>query len=67
MRIGIVIHSSDQESLGNALRFALVALEDGCRVRIFAMGKGVEVLNNPDENNLRLMEEFISKEGKIVA
>lgn len=67
MKIGIVLNSNDQESFNNALRFALVALEEGHEIEIFAMGKGVEALNNPEEKNLGLMYEILQRNGKIVA
>ncbi len=67
MKIAVVLNSSDQESFNNALRFSLVALEEGHTVEIFAMGKGVEALNQPDEKNLSLMQEVIERNGKIVA
>ncbi len=67
MKIAVVLNSSDQESFNNALRFSLVALEEGHMVEIFAMGKGVEALNQPDEKNLSLMQEVIERNGKIVA
>lgn len=67
MKIGVVLNSNDQESFNNALRFALVALEEGHEIEIFAMGKGVEALNNPEEKNLGLMYEILQRNGKIVA
>ncbi|BAU22616.1 hypothetical protein THC_0216 [Caldimicrobium thiodismutans] len=66
-KIGVVINTSEAENFYNALRFSLVALEEGHEVKIFAMGKGVEVLTLSEEKILTLMREVIEKNGKIVA
>lgn len=66
-QIGVVLNSSDEESFYNALRFSVVALEEGHKVEIFAMGKGVEALNSENIKILTLMREVLEKGGKIVA
>lgn len=53
-KIGVVINTSEAENFYNALRFSLVALEEGHEVEIFAMGKGVEVLTLSEEKFLLL-------------
>lgn len=66
-KIGVVINTSEVENFYNALRFSLVALEEGHEVELFAMGKGVEVLTLSDEKIISLMREVIERNGKIVA
>jgi uncharacterized protein involved in oxidation of intracellular sulfur len=48
--IGIVIYSNDVETVWNALRLANFSKAQGDTVRIFLLGKGVEVDNLVKEN-----------------
>jgi uncharacterized protein involved in oxidation of intracellular sulfur len=48
--IGIVIYSNDVETVWNALRLANFSKTQGDTVRIFLLGKGVEVDNLVKEN-----------------
>jgi len=64
---GVVVNTSDEENFYNALRFSLVALEEGNEVEIFAIGKGVEALNSSNEKIVALMGEVLQKGGKITA
>ena len=48
MKIGIVISNTNPESIWNALRFANTALLEDHQVKIFLLGKGVEIENIKD-------------------
>lgn len=43
MKLGIVIYSNDPETVWNAFRFATFSAKAGDAVKIFLLGKGVEV------------------------
>ena len=43
VKLGLVIQSNDPETVWNALRFANTSLDAHHTVRIFLLGKGVEV------------------------
>jgi uncharacterized protein involved in oxidation of intracellular sulfur len=43
MRIGIIISQTDPETVWNALRFANTAILEEHEVKIFLLGKGVEI------------------------
>ena len=49
MKIGLVISTSDPETVCNALRFANTAILDKHWTKIFLLGKGVEIENIKDE------------------
>lgn len=42
MKLGIIIYSTEAETVWNAFRLGVFALGQGDRVRIFLLGKGVE-------------------------
>jgi uncharacterized protein involved in oxidation of intracellular sulfur len=48
MKIGIIISNTDPELIWNALRFANTALLENHQVKIFLLGKGVEIENIKD-------------------
>ncbi len=43
MKVGIVVNSNDSETVWNAFRFGNFALAMGDEVKVFLIGKGVEV------------------------
>jgi sulfur relay (sulfurtransferase) complex TusBCD TusD component (DsrE family) len=43
MRLGMIITQTEPETVFNALRLALFALDQGDEVRVFLSGKGVEI------------------------
>jgi uncharacterized protein involved in oxidation of intracellular sulfur len=49
MKIGIILSTNDAEIAWNALRFANTAILDEHQVKIFMLGKGVEIENIKDE------------------
>jgi len=44
VKIGVLLSSNDPESAWNAFRFANTGRDGGHNVRVFLMGKGVEVV-----------------------
>ena len=42
MRLAIIIHSTDAETVWNAFRLGVFALKEGDRVDVFLLAKGVE-------------------------
>lgn len=69
MKIGIMIYSSDAETIWNAFRFANFALDKKDDVSVFLIGKGVEYESKSNEqfNIVEQAEKFLSLEGKIYA
>lgn len=49
MKIGIILSQTDPETVFNALRLANYSLKQGDTVRIFLLGRGVEIdgINDP--------------------
>jgi len=43
MKVGIIVYTDDAEAVWNAFRFGNFTLAMGDRVKIFLLGKGVEV------------------------
>ncbi len=43
MKVGIIIYTDDAETVWNAFRFGNFALAMGDQVKVFLLGKGVEV------------------------
>lgn len=66
--IGMVIYSDDVETVWNALRLANYSKTQGDTVRIFLLGKGVEVDNLVKENKeLReQVDSFLENGGTIL-
>lgn len=42
MKLGIVIYSTDAETVWNAFRLGVFALKEGDSVKVFLLAKGVE-------------------------
>lgn len=69
MKIGIIIYSKDSETVWNAFRFGNFALAMGAEVRVFLLGKGVELesLDTDKFNVTEQLQTFINCEGKVFA
>ncbi len=72
MKVGIVIYSSDPETVWNAFRFANFALSMGDGVRIFLISKGVEVVapKSLDADKFKVSEQLetvFKTGGKVFA
>ena len=65
--IGIVIYSNDVETVWNALRFANYSVNAGDTVKIFLLGKGVELdtMVNQNPNIKEETENFLKNKGSI--
>lgn len=69
MKIGVILNSKDPETAWNALRLGNQALRKGYEVRVFLLGGGVEIENirNGDFNVAKVLGEFISSRGELLA
>lgn len=69
MKVGVVIHSNESETVFNAFRLGNFALEQGDTVRVFLLGKGVECeqLDTAQFNVTEQMAGFVDKDGDILA
>lgn len=69
MKISIVISSNDPETVWNVLRFANFSLKEGNGVKIFLLGKGVEVeqISNDTFDTLNQLITFTDGGGEIMA
>ncbi len=69
MKVGIVIYSDDPETAWNAFRVGNFSLAMGDEVRVFLIGRGVEV-ESSDTEQFRVSEQrqqFVGTGGKIFA
>ena len=70
MKIGIILNTNDAETCWNCLRFGNEAINNAHSVKIFLLGKGVEIENIKD-NKFPLIEgpirKFIKNDGVILA
>ena len=69
MKIGIVLNSNEPETAWNALRFGVIALNNKHKVKLFLLGKGVEIEDIKDEKYdvKEQADLFIENKGKILA
>ena len=69
MKIGIILNSNEPETVWNAFRFGVEALNKGHIVNLFLLGKGVECENIQDEkfNIQRITNTFKKRNGTILA
>jgi uncharacterized protein involved in oxidation of intracellular sulfur len=69
MNLGIIIYSTDSESVWNAFRLGVFSLKQGDKVKAFLLAKGVESEKLSDEkfNVLQQMQLFASEGGEILA
>lgn len=69
MKLGIIIYSNDAETVWNALRFGIFALEQRDKVKIFLLGNGVEC-ESIDTEKFKVTEQiklFVDNGGNILA
>lgn len=66
--IGMVIYSNDNETVWNALRLANYSKNQGDTVRIFLLGKGVELdsMVKTDNNLKEQADKFLENGGSIL-
>lgn len=69
MKLGIIIYSSDAETVWNAFRLGVFALKAGDAVSVFLLAKGVECesLDTGQFPVTGQMEDLAAKGGKILA
>lgn len=69
MKIGVILNTNEAESVWNCFRFALEALKKNHFVKIFLLGKGVEIENVKDDKFPLLdgsIKKFIKNNGIIL-
>lgn len=69
MKIGIVIYSTDAETVWNGFRFGVFGLKQGDHVKAFLMAKGVEC-EKLDTDQFKVTEQmraFVDNGGMILA
>jgi uncharacterized protein involved in oxidation of intracellular sulfur len=69
MKLGIVVYSTDAETVWNAFRLGVFALKQGDSVRAFLLAKGVECesLHTEKFPVKTQMQEFVDAGGSILA
>lgn len=70
MKLGVILNTNDAETCWNCFRFGNEALKNNHSVKIFLLGKGVEI-ENIREDKFPLLEgsikKFIKNNGTILA
>ncbi len=69
MKLGIVIYSTDPETVWNAFRLGVFSLKEGDTVKAFLLAKGVECEKLADDkfNVPEQMQSFVDNGGEIMA
>lgn len=69
MKLGIVIYSTDAETVWNGFRLGVFALKQGDEVKVFLMAKGVECekLDTEQFKVTEQMQAFVNENGEILA
>ncbi len=70
MKIGIILNTNDAETCWNSFRFGNEALKNNHSVKVFLIGKGVEVENVKDDRFPLLdgsIKKFLKNNGVILA
>jgi uncharacterized protein involved in oxidation of intracellular sulfur len=68
MKLGIIISTSEPETVWNAYRLGIYALDKGDSVRTFLLGQGVESeVEHPKFNVKEQVAKYLEKCGEIYA
>lgn len=69
MKLGIIIYSTDAETVWNAFRLGVFALKEGDGVKVFLLAKGVECdkLDTPPFKITEQMQALVDGGGDILA
>lgn len=68
MKLGIIISTSEPETVWNAYRLVNFALKEGDKVKVFLLAKGVESEVGSKKYNVKeQITQYISKGGQIYA
>ncbi len=68
MKVGIIISTSDPETVFNALRLGNFAIGERDQVQVFLLGRGVELdtIDDKQYNIIEQVEIFLEKGGTIL-
>ncbi len=69
MKLGMIIYSTDAETVWNAFRLGVFSLKEGDKVKAFLLAKGVECEKLIDDkfNVQEQMQLFVDNGGEILA
>ena len=67
MKIGIILNTNDVETCWNCIRFGNEALSKNHTVKVFLLGKGVEVEDLKDSKLEVSIKKFVKNKGVILA
>ena len=70
MKIGVILNTNDAETCWNCFRFGNEALKNNHSVKVFLLGKGVEIENVKDGRFPLLdgsIKKFLKNKGVILA
>lgn len=70
MKIGVILNTNDAETCWNCFRFGNEALKNNHSVKVFLLGKGIEIENVKDERFPLLdgsIKKFLKNNGIILA
>jgi uncharacterized protein involved in oxidation of intracellular sulfur len=69
VKLGIVVYSTDAETVWNAFRLSIFALKQGDSVSAFLLANGVECekFNTAPFNVKEMMQSFVDGGGRILA
>jgi uncharacterized protein involved in oxidation of intracellular sulfur len=69
MKLGIVVYSTDAETVWNAFRLGNFALKEGDEVKAFLLASGVEAesLSNETYDISGMMQDLVDNGGEILA
>lgn len=69
MKLAMVYTTTEAETIFNALRLANYALKEGDEVKIFLLGKGVELdqIEDPKFDVRKQADDFLASGGQILA
>ncbi len=69
MKIGIILNTNDPETVWNAFRFGITSLTNKHDVKVFLLGRGVEIeeIHNKKFDVVTQVQRFLDAEGVILA
>ena len=69
MKIGIILNTNDPENVWNAFRFGVTSLTNEHGVRVFLLGRGVEIeeIRSEEFDVAKQVQRFLDAGGEILA
>jgi len=69
LKIGIILNTNDAETCWNCFRFGNEALKNNHSVKVFLLGKGVEIENVKDDRFILdgFIKKFLKNKGVVLA